>query len=90
MNKTELIELIAKNAELSKREAHNALEAIFAVITENLKVENEVAITKFGTFKISHRASREGFNPLTKIAISIAASKIPTFKAGKSFKEAIK
>lgn len=90
MNKTELIELIAKKAELSKREAHKSLDAILDTITENLKDDKEISLTGFGTFRISHRASREGFNPLTKIAISIAASKIPTFKAGKSLKEAVK
>lgn len=90
MNKTQLIDLIATKAELSKREAHKALDGLLDTITESLKDDHEVALIGFGTFKISHRAARTGFNPLTKLPISISASKIPTFKAGKSLKEAVK
>jgi DNA-binding protein HU-beta len=90
MNKTHLIESIAVKAEITKQESHKALDALLDTIIEALNSHGEIGITGFGTFKISHRAARDGFNPLTKLPISISASKIPTFKAGKTLKEAVK
>ena len=90
MNKTELIEIIANKAEMTKKDAHKIVDAILASITETLKNNEEVALTGFGTFKVSHRAARKGKNPKTGEVLEIAASKVPTFKSGKSLKEAIK
>jgi DNA-binding protein HU-beta len=90
MNKSELIEIIANKAELTKKDAHKALDAVLASITETLKNGGEVALTGFGTFKVSHRAARKGKNPKTGEVLEIAASKVPTFKSGKTLKEAIK
>jgi len=90
MNKSELINSIAIKAEMTKKDAHKAVDALLASITESLQKGEEVAIMGFGTFKVSHRVAREGFNPLTKLPIKISASKNPTFKAGRTLKEAIK
>ncbi|WNE41676.1 MAG: DNA-binding protein HU-beta [Mycoplasmataceae bacterium] len=90
MNKTELINSIATKAELNKKDTHKALDALLSSITDSLKKNKEVVLTGFGTFKVSHRVERPGFNPLTKLPILISASKTPSFKAGKTLKEAIK
>jgi len=90
MNKSELIEIIATKAGMTKKDAHKAVDALLASITESLKKDEEVALTGFGTFKVTRRVERPGFNPLTKLPILISASKNPTFKAGKTLKEAIK
>jgi nucleoid DNA-binding protein len=90
MNKSELIDIIATKAELTKKDARKALDALLVSITESLKKDKEVSFLGFGTFKVTHRVERPGFNPLTKLPILISASKTPTFKAAKSLKEAIK
>jgi DNA-binding protein HU-beta len=90
MNKSQIIESISLKAEISKKDAHKALDAFLLTVTNSLKINEEVAITGFGSFKVSHRAARVGKNPKTGEVLQIAASKVPTFKAGKSLKEAIK
>ena len=90
MNKTELIEIIANKAEMTKKDAHKIVDAFLEAITTSLRDDEEVALTGFGTFKVSHRAARKGKNPKTGEVLEIAASKVPTFKSGKSLKEAIK
>lgn len=89
MNKTQLIDHIANTAELSKKEATAALEAITGGISDALVNGDEVALIGFGTFKISERAARTGRNPRTGEEIQIAASKMPSFKAGKALKDAL-
>ena len=88
MNKSQLIDAVASDAELTKKEAGAALDAITAAITSQLSAGEEVALVGFGTFKVSDRAARTGRNPQTGAEIQIAAAKVPGFKAGKALKDA--
>jgi len=90
MNKTELIEAIADGAELTKADAQRALESTIDAITKALKKDDTVSLVGFGTFSVKKRAARTGRNPATGETIKIKASKTPSFKAGKGFKDAIK
>ena len=90
MNKTELIAAIAAKAELSKKDAEKALMAFTETVVEELKKDGKVQIVGFGTFEARARAERKGINPLTKETITIAASVVPAFKAGKAVKDAVK
>jgi DNA-binding protein HU-beta len=90
MNKTELIEAISDGAELTKADAQRALEATIDAITKALKKDDTVSLVGFGTFSVKKRAARTGRNPATGETIKIKASKTPSFKAGKGFKDAIK
>ena len=90
MNKSELIEAIADNADLSKADAGRALEAFIASVSKTLKKGDTVSLIGFGTFSVKKRAARTGRNPSTGETIKIKASKTPAFKAGKGFKDAIK
>ena len=90
MTKTELIKQIADRADLSQAKAAEALQAFEAAVTAELSKGGEVALIGFGTFKVTDRAARAGRNPQTGAEIQIAASKVPTFKAGKTLKEAVK
>ena len=87
MNKTELINAVAEKAGLSKKAAEAAVNATLSAITEGLKTEEKVQLVGFGSFEVKHRAERTGLNPRTKAPVTIAASKVPTFKAGKALKE---
>ena len=89
MNKTELVEGIAKAAKLSKAAAGTALDATLAVITKALKGGDTVTLVGFGTFKVTNRAARTGRNPQTGATIKIKAKKAPAFKAGKALKDAV-
>lgn len=89
MNKTELIEVIAKEAGLSKAAAGKALAATTDAITAALKKGDSVTLIGFGTFKVSKRAARTGRNPQTGKEIKIAARKAPGFTAGKALKDAV-
>ena len=89
MNKKELINAIAEQAELSKKDAAKAVEAFVEVVTNSLKEDDKVQLIGFGTFEVKERAARTGRNPQTKQPIEIPASKAPSFKAGKPLKEAI-
>lgn len=89
MNKTELIAAVAEKAALSKKDAEKAIIAAISTIEETLKNGEKVALVGFGTFEAKQRAARKGHNPATKEEIDIPASKAPTFKAGKAFKDAL-
>ncbi|MGL5291534.1 MAG: HU family DNA-binding protein [Enterovibrio sp.] len=89
MNKTNLIDLIAENADLSKVQAKAALEAMLMGIESALKDGDQVQLIGFGTFKVNHRSARTGRNPQTGKEIQIAASNVPAFVAGKALKEAV-
>jgi DNA-binding protein HU-beta len=88
VNKSELIEVIAEKAEISKVAASRALEALTGAVTTALKDGDQVALVGFGTFSSRDRAARSGRNPQTGEAIQISAAKVPSFKAGKALKEA--
>ncbi|MEE4295848.1 MAG: HU family DNA-binding protein [Wenzhouxiangella sp.] len=90
MNKSELIESIAKSADLTKADAQRALDATTGAIAKALKKGDTVSLVGFGTFSVKKRAARTGRNPATGETIKIKASKTPSFKAGKGFKDAIK
>lgn len=89
MSKTELVELIAERAEISKAAAGRALDAALEGITEGLKKEGKVTLVGFGTFSAKKRAAREGINPLTKEPLKIAAKTVASFKAGSKLKDAL-
>lgn len=89
MNKTELITRVSEVAELTKKDATKAVEAVFDAITEALKNGDKVQLIGFGNFEVRERAARKGRNPQTGEEIEIAASKIPAFKPGKALKEDI-
>ena len=91
MNKQELIDQVATSADISKKQAEDALNAMTDIISKQLSQGKKVTITGFGTFSVSHRAARTGVNPQNPSQkIQIAAVDVPKFKAGKSFKEAIR
>lgn len=90
MNKTELINAVAEKADLSKKAAEAAVNATLSAITEGLKTDEKVQLVGFGSFEVKHRAERTGLNPRTKETVTIPASKVPAFKAGKALKDAIK
>lgn len=89
MNKTELIDAIAEKADMSKADAGKALTALIDTVSTTLAKGDSVTLVGFGTFDVKERAARTGRNPQTGAAISIAAAKIPGFKAGKSLKDAM-
>lgn len=89
MNKTQLIDVIADKADLSKAQAKAATEST-AAITESLKEGDVVQLVGFGTFKVNHRAERTGRNPQTGKEIKIAAANVPAFVSGKALKDAVK
>ena len=89
MNKTELIEHIAKQADISKAAATRALEALIGGVTKSLKKGDSVTVVGFGTFGVTKRAARSGRNPRTGATIKIKAAKVPKFRPGKALKDAL-
>ena len=89
MNKAEIVEFVAEQADISKKTAGEALSAVLAGITESLKKGEGVSFVGFGTFSISHRAARQGRNPRTGGYISIPATNNVKFKAGKGLKDTV-
>lgn len=89
MTKSELIDQVAERANLSKKDAGAAVNALLDTAQNALVNGDSVQITGFGTFEVRQRAAREGVKPGTSEKIKIAASKAPAFKAGKSLKDAV-
>lgn len=89
MTKSDLVDVIAKKAKISKAAALGAVDALTGAITGALKKGDKVTLVGFGTFNVAKRAAREGVNPQTRKKIKIKASKAPKFKAGKAFKDAV-
>lgn len=90
MNKSDLIDAIAKDAGITKVAAKAALESFIANVTETLKKKDgKVSLIGFGTFSVTERAAREGINPATKKPIKIAAKKVAKFKAGAELADAV-
>ena len=89
MNKAELIDAVAEDAEIKKSEAARALDSAIENITNALKGGDSVTLVGFGTFRVRRREARMGRNPRTGEAIQIKASNVPGFKAGKALKDAL-
>lgn len=90
INKEKLVSMISEKAEMSKKDAKAAMEAIVDTIVEALTDGDEVQLIGFGTFGVKERAERTGRNPQTGAEMIIPASNVPYFKAGKALKEAVK
>jgi len=89
VNKTELIEHIAKTADISKAAATRSLDAVIGAVKVTLKKNGTVTLVGFGTFSVGKRAARVGRNPRTGEAIKIKSAKVPKFKPGKGLKDAV-
>ena len=89
MNKGDLVDAIASEADMSKSQAGSVVDAFVSSVTKALKSGDKVTLTGFGTFSVSKRAARDGRNPQTGATIQIAAAKVPSFKAGKALKDAV-
>lgn len=89
MNKVELVAAVAEKAGLSKKDADKAVSAVFETIICKVAKGDKVSLVGFGSFESRKRAARVGRNPQTKAEIKIPATKIPAFKAGKGFKDAV-
>ena len=89
MNKSELIEIAAKEADISKAAAGKAVDALIEAVTNTVAKGDTVTLVGFGTFKPAKRAARTGKNPQTGAAIKIAATTVPKFSAGTGFKAAV-
>jgi len=89
MTKSDLVDVVAGKAKISKKVASDILDAFTEAIIGTLKKGNKVTLIGFGTFNVINRKSRLGMNPQTKGKIKIKASKAPRFKAGKTFKDAV-
>ncbi|MCL6515575.1 HU family DNA-binding protein [Alicyclobacillus sp.] len=89
MNKAELIQEVAERTGMTKKDATQAVEAVFNAISDALARGEKVQLVGFGNFEIRERAARKGRNPQTGEVIDIAASKVPAFRAGKALREGI-
>jgi DNA-binding protein HU-beta len=89
VNKTELIEQMANDADITKLAATRALDAALAAIAATLKSGGAVSLVGFGTFEVSQRAARVGRNPRTGQSIKIDTARVPKFRAGKALKDAV-
>ncbi len=89
MNKSELIEHIATQSDISKAAATRALESIIGAVKSTLKKGNSVSLVGFGTFAVTKRAARLGRNPRTGASLKIKAAKVPKFRPGKALKDAL-
>ncbi len=90
MTKPEIIEVVAKETGLTKKDTGAVINAFTDAIVKALKKGDKVQLVGFGTFEVAERPARTGRNPQTGATIKIAASKAPKFKVGKAFKEAVK
>lgn len=90
INKDALVASIVAKLDLSKKDVEAVIETMTDEITNALRRGDKVALTGFGTFRVSDRAAREGINPQTKAKITIPAMRVPKFTAGKTLKEAVK
>uniref|UniRef100_A0A3B0M1Z5 DNA-binding protein HU-beta n=1 Tax=Arsenophonus endosymbiont of Trialeurodes vaporariorum TaxID=235567 RepID=A0A3B0M1Z5_9GAMM len=90
MKKIELISKVAEKSGLSKKDAEKAVNAFTETVTESLKSGNDVQLIGFGNFQVKQRAARDGRNPKTGATLKIAAANVPSFKAGKTLKAAVK
>ena len=90
MNKTEFINAVAAKEGIEKKCAEKAVNAVFATIANELAKGEKIQLVGFGTFEIRERAEKQGRNPRTGETMTVPASKVPAFKAGKALKDAVK
>ena len=90
MTKSEVVDQVAAQSDLSKGEAGKAVDAVLNVIEDALKRGSDVNFTGFGKFSVAERGARQGVNPQTGERIDIAASRVPRFSAGSALKKAVK
>ncbi len=90
MNKTDLVNAVAAETGFTKKDAEKAVAAVLDQITEALKAGDKVQLVGFGTFEVRNRAAKQGHNPRTGAPMTVPASKLPAFKAGKALKDAVK
>ena len=89
MNKSELVEALAKETEMTKAAAGRAVDALVAIITKTVTKKEDVQLIGFGTFKATKRAARKGKNPRTGEPLKIAAAIVPKFTPGAAFKASV-
>lgn len=89
MTKSDLINVVSENSGLSKKDAGKAVDSVFEALSDAMAKGDKIQIVGFGTFSVKKRAERKGVNPRTKKEITIPASTLPSFKAGKSLKDAV-
>lgn len=89
MNQTELIQQVADEANLTKTQAQGALRALLKTIVQVVADGDKVTLVGFGSFEPKERSAREGRNPKTGETLQIPAATVPTFSAGKAFREAV-
>ena len=89
MNKRELIETVASNAQITKKQADAVVNATLDAIIDGLAKEGKVIIPGFGSFEVRNKTAREGRNPRTGEKVKIAAKRTPAFKPGKAMKDAV-
>ncbi|PGK21172.1 DNA-binding protein [Priestia megaterium] len=90
MKKAEFIEAVASKSELTKQDAKKAVDTLFETISTTLAKGEKIQLVGLGTFEVRERSERTGRNPQTGEEMTIPATKVPGFKAGKEFKEAVK
>jgi len=90
VNKAELVAVVAEKANMTKKDAERAINATVEAIQEALAKDDKVSLVGFGTFEVRRRAARKGRNPKTGEEISIEATRVPAFRAGKGLKDVIK
>ena len=90
MNKAELVAAVAEKTNFTKKDAEKAVASVLDQITEALKAGDKVQLVGFGTFEVRNRAAKQGHNPRTGEPMTVPASKLPAFKAGKALKDAVK
>jgi DNA-binding protein HU-beta len=89
LTKTELIEKVAKDTKLTKKDSNKAIDSVIKAISGSLAKGDKVTLVGFGSFSVRKRAARKGRNPQTGKEINIAARKVPVFKAGKALKDTV-
>jgi DNA-binding protein HU-beta len=90
ISKGDFVERVASEADLSRKEAETAVNAVLTTIEQCLKSGEEITFTGFGKFHVAERGARQGRNPRTGETMQIAASRVPRFTAGSGLKKAIK
>lgn len=89
MNKSDLVSAVAAKAEMTKKDVEKVLNELFATVEAALREGDKVQLVGFGTFEVRARQARKGRNPQTGEEIQIGATRVPAFKAGKAFKDAV-